>query len=209
MTPGASPQHGGPPPGPWLSGAPTGVRRRTPVALWVATIVVLVLVAGSVGVAILIKRDNSPGAVMDTIAADVVDWRGIRMRFATARGAGLDITTDRDGNSMGTMVVAGVPGTQGRLGISGSRIDVAKIDNKAMARKDGGPWTRSPIAGSGPGTEPLGGPEWLANRLRGTAWIEEPGRLLDGQRVRTFPPPSTPSTACSWCRPAGNPGCSA
>lgn len=190
--PWASAQHGGPPPGPWLSGRSTGVRRRTPVALWVTAIAVLVLVAGTVGVVILTKQDNSPRAVMDTIAADIADWRGIRMRFTATSDAGFDITIDRDGNSTGTMVVAGVAGTQGGLSIPGSRIDLAKIDNRSMTRTDGGPWMRSPATGRAPDSEASGGPEWLADRLHGTVWIEEPGRMLDGQRVRTFSAPEHP-----------------
>lgn len=47
---------------------------------------------------------------------------------------------------------------------------------------------RSPIASVGPDTESRGGPESLANLPRGTAWIEQAGRLLDRQRVRTFRP---------------------
>jgi hypothetical protein len=189
-----------------VSAATHVLRRRTPVALWVAAVVVLVLVAGAVGVVIVTKPDtSSPKAVMDTIAADIADWRGIRMRFASPGGAGFDITTDRDGNSRSTVVIAGLSGTDGRPGISGSRIDDASIGNKRITRTDGGPWMRSRTPGGGPDQQPQGGPQWLADRLRGTVWTEEPGRMLDGQRVRVFSAPGHPDYGLVLVTTGGRP----
>lgn len=184
VPPGLIPRPREPHPG-WSVAGPVAPPRRSGgirALVWVSLGVVVLLVAGAVGLFVATAKAE-PAEVVAQIAEEMRGWDGMAIQGNSSGSSlgsfGINLTIDRAGNGKGDVTVGA---TRMEIGLVGDQVLV-----KTAALGNG--WLRGQTVSGTPGLNQVvhDPPARYADRLAAVVgWTEQPERTVDGQRLRVF-----------------------